>query len=60
MKLVIIVFFVLFAGCNNGGKHTEVNTPGTADTLQLQTDSAAGSRVDGTAIDAASADTTAP
>jgi hypothetical protein len=59
MKLLIIIFSVLFAGCNGGGKHTEVRTPDAPDTLQLQTDSAAGSRVDGTATDATSTDTTA-
>lgn len=60
MKYLTVLFAVALVACNNGGgEHTNVRTPGTTDTLPLRTDSAAGSRVDGTAVEATT-DTLAP
>ena len=61
MQYLILLFAAAFIGCSSGGgENNNVHTPGRADTLQLKTDSAAGSRVDGTAVEGTGTDTLAP
>jgi hypothetical protein len=60
MKFLMLISLAILPGCSSSGEHPDVHTPGKADTLQLQTSSAAGTRVDGTAVEATTTDTLSP